>query len=166
MRRLLLRFVTATPGRPGSPSAPTTWGCLQWLDWDRRAQAKASALGSAKSRPPRPRKNGPEVQSRRREASRGVRLTISGARQSAYEWRKRRTLVCATAWKMVRRLSALRSLLIEGAKERPAPRAAQNRGAIPHVKAMEKCHPLICRLARTSSISAEKAASAAFAVLA
>ena len=71
------------PGRFGSPSAPTTWGCLQWLDWDRRAQTKVRALGSAKSRPPRPRKHGPEAQSRRREASRGVRPCVKRARARA-----------------------------------------------------------------------------------
>jgi len=27
-----LRLVTSRPGRLGQPSAPTTWGCLQWLD--------------------------------------------------------------------------------------------------------------------------------------
>jgi len=25
-------FAATPPGGPGSPSAPTTWGCLQWLD--------------------------------------------------------------------------------------------------------------------------------------
>ena len=35
MRRLRARLVTARPGRLGEPSAPTTWGCLQWLDADR-----------------------------------------------------------------------------------------------------------------------------------
>jgi len=32
VRRLLLRLVTAAPGGLGSPSAPTTRGCLWWLD--------------------------------------------------------------------------------------------------------------------------------------
>ena len=64
-----------TPGRFGEPSAPTTWGCLQWLDWAGRGRRKPSAR-DVKSDPPVCRKHGPEVKNRRCEASRGVRLTI------------------------------------------------------------------------------------------
>ncbi len=69
MRRLLLRFVTATPGRLGEPSAPTTWGCLQWLDWAGRGRRKPSAR-DVKSDPPVCRKCGPGVKNRRKKQPR------------------------------------------------------------------------------------------------
>ena len=44
-------FAATPPGGPGSPSAPTTWGCLQWLDeaWMKGGEScldKVSAPGS------------------------------------------------------------------------------------------------------------------------
>jgi hypothetical protein len=41
----------ASSGRQGSPSAPTTWGCLQWLDVVRRRAAKAAWEQSSESAP-------------------------------------------------------------------------------------------------------------------
>jgi len=35
MRRLRSCFASTAPGRPGQPSDPTTWVCLQWLDGGR-----------------------------------------------------------------------------------------------------------------------------------
>ena len=51
------------PGGLGPPSAPTTRGCLQWLDAGRTKAAKAA--GSGLRRLSRPRKYGPEAQNRR-----------------------------------------------------------------------------------------------------
>ena len=39
------------PGGWGSPSGPTTWLCLQWLDADRMKAAKASRIGGGNARP-------------------------------------------------------------------------------------------------------------------
>ena len=39
------------PGGRGSPSGPTTWLCLQWLDADRMKAAKASRIGGGNARP-------------------------------------------------------------------------------------------------------------------
>ena len=57
------------PGGFGSPSAPTMWGCLQWLDAGRTNAAKAAGRT-----PSSPRKYGPEgpksPRVERREATR------------------------------------------------------------------------------------------------
>jgi hypothetical protein len=52
-----------SPGGLGSPSAPTMWGCLQWLDEVRRRAAKAAWM--------RARKYGPENRNRRGGAPKG-----------------------------------------------------------------------------------------------
>ena len=39
------------PGGRGSPSGPTTWLRLQWLDADRMKAAKASRIGGGNARP-------------------------------------------------------------------------------------------------------------------
>jgi len=50
-RRLLLRFVIATPGGCGQPSVPTTRDCLQWLD-AARMNAGESLRDQAAFEPP------------------------------------------------------------------------------------------------------------------
>jgi len=60
MRRLRAGLVTSRPGRLGQPSAPTTWGCLRWLDavrmnggGSRRDQGPTGALSAPGSTVPR-----------------------------------------------------------------------------------------------------------------
>ena len=66
MRRLR-RGSQPRPGRPRSPSAPTTWSRLQWLDVVRCGSKAAGAAGSAGEQPAfRARKHGPGVKNRRR----------------------------------------------------------------------------------------------------
>src|SRR5216684_4691615 len=54
-------FAATPPGGPGSPSAPTTWGCLQWLDaaWTKGGESRLDAGVRA-------RKHGPGGQKSRR----------------------------------------------------------------------------------------------------
>ena len=66
----------ALPGGPGQPSAPTTWGCLRWLDAGLdEGRRKLPGSEPAEGRFVRPRKHGPEVKNRRRGAPRGERVS-------------------------------------------------------------------------------------------
>ncbi len=106
------------PGRFGEPSVGTMADCLRWLDWAGRARRKLRDR-DAKSDPPVCRKHGPEVKNRRCEASRGVRLTIFRRAPSGRS--ARQCADCSHGVDGFQRLSALRSLFIEGRKKRPAP---------------------------------------------
>jgi hypothetical protein len=116
MRRLRPCLASTAPGRLGQPSAPTTWGCLQWLDagrmnggGSRRDQGPTGALSGPGSTVPRC-----EIAAAvRREATRSALLS---ARPSAFRWRHLRPLVCAQAWLDIVRFSALRSLILRGMK--------------------------------------------------
>ena len=69
IRRPRVRLVIARPGRLGSPSAPTTWGCLQWLDADRMNAGESRRDQGGLMPPVRARKHGPEVKSRRQRCA-------------------------------------------------------------------------------------------------
>src|SRR6266700_6449251 len=51
-------FAATFPGGPGSPSAPTTWGCLQWLDeaWTKGGESCLDAVSAPGSTVPVDRK--------------------------------------------------------------------------------------------------------------
>src|SRR5712691_7752463 len=51
-------FAATPPGGPGSPSAPTTWGCLQWLDaaWMKGGESCLDAVSAPGSTVPADRK--------------------------------------------------------------------------------------------------------------
>src|SRR5258707_14680011 len=51
-------FAATFPGGPGSPSAPTTWGCLQWLDaaWMKGGESRLDAVSAPGSTVPADRK--------------------------------------------------------------------------------------------------------------
>src|SRR5258708_4310979 len=51
-------FAATPPGGPGSPSAPTTWGCLQWLDaaWTKGGESRLDAVSAPGSTVPADRK--------------------------------------------------------------------------------------------------------------
>src|SRR6266436_5284656 len=58
MRRPRAWFAATPPGGPGSPSAPTTWGCLQWLDeaWMKGGESCLDAVSAPGSTVPADRK--------------------------------------------------------------------------------------------------------------
>src|SRR6266700_8418704 len=51
-------FAATPPGGTGSPSAPTTWGCLQWLDaaWMKGGESCLDAVSAPGSTVPADRK--------------------------------------------------------------------------------------------------------------
>src|SRR5216684_9185792 len=51
-------FAATPPGGPGSPSAPTTWGCLQWLDaaWMKGGESRLDTVSAPGSTVPVDRK--------------------------------------------------------------------------------------------------------------
>src|SRR5260221_14133999 len=51
-------FAATPPGGAGSPSAPTTWGCLQWLDaaWTKGGESRLDAVSAPGSTVPVDRK--------------------------------------------------------------------------------------------------------------
>ena len=120
------------PGRFGEPSAPTTWGCLQWLDWAGRGKRKFPDR-DAKSDPPVCRKYGPEVRNRRKKQP-GRRKLVwvwSAARRACPQFGTHASqdagLIGSASWR-----SAPSSC--EGAKENTgAPAPKKIRGAIPRV---------------------------------
>ena len=97
MRRLRAGLVTSRPGRLGQPSAPTTWGCLRWLDavrmnggGSRRDQGAHRGLVST-------RKHGPKARNRRRWSAerRAWSCCFSQKRKTRAAPRKRSHFDCA-----------------------------------------------------------------------
>ncbi len=105
MRRLRGCLASIRPGRLGSPSAPTTRGCLQWLD--------AGRMKGGESRPDqaqafRPRKHGPE---REKPPQR------SAVRRAGHAWPAPR-LHTRERFRCVSRRSAPSDLVFAGSKQK------------------------------------------------
>ncbi len=89
MRRPRAWFAATPPGGPGSPSAPTTWGCLQWLDvaWMKGGEScldEVSAPGSTVPGTEKPRwsvvwRNVPVAKARQRHEGVGLLVAPHGA---------------------------------------------------------------------------------------
>jgi hypothetical protein len=120
MRRLRAGFANPRPGRPGSPSAPTTGSCLQWLDvGPDEGGRKPAGSGGSESLCPSPEARPRGAKSPRWSAERRRALRKRRARRKA--------------WTKMVRLSALRPLACREGKNgrrNPAPRKQRGGGAL------------------------------------
>ena len=71
------------PGGLGSPSVPTTWGCLRWLDAGRTNGAKAPGSGGRRVRRPTPEARSRSPKSRG-EAPKGAPARVMGRRPGRF----------------------------------------------------------------------------------